>query len=178
MAARTLFAKLWDSHVVAGLGGGRALIHIDRHVLHDLTSPQAFDGLRLAGRSVRNPELTFATQDHLVATARGRGDETVAGGAELIRALRENTKQSAIPLFDLGDPRQGIVHVIAPELAIALPGMTLVCGDSHTCTVGALGVYAWASAPAKSSMCWPRKHWCSAARSPCACALTARWRRA
>ncbi len=143
MRARTLFDKLWDSHVIADLGDGRALIHIDRHVLHDLTSPQAFDGLRRAGRSVRNPQLTFATQDHLVATTRGRTDETVLGGAELIRALRDNTRQSGIPLFDLGDPRQGIVHVVAPELAIALPGMTLVCGDSHTCTVGALGVYAW-----------------------------------
>ena len=143
MRARTLFDKLWDSHVIADLGDGRSLIHIDRHVLHDLTSPQAFDGLRLAGRKVRNPELTFATQDHLVATTRGRTDDTVPGGAELIRALRDNTRQSGIPLFDLGDPRQGIVHVVAPELAIALPGMTLVCGDSHTCTVGALGVYAW-----------------------------------
>jgi 3-isopropylmalate/(R)-2-methylmalate dehydratase large subunit len=141
--SHTLFAKLWDAHVVTDLGGGRALIHVDRHVLHDLTSPQAFDGLRRAGRSVRNPELTYATQDHLVATARGRSDETVPGGAALIHALRENTKKAGIPLFDLGDPRQGIVHVVAPELAIALPGMTLVCGDSHTCTVGALGVYAW-----------------------------------
>ncbi len=140
---RTLFDKLWESHIAVDLGGGRALIHIDRHVLHDLTSPQAFDGLRRAGRGVRNPELTFATQDHLVATARGRTDDTVAGGAELIRALRANTRQAGIPLFDLGDARQGIVHVVAPELAIALPGMTLVCGDSHTCTVGALGVYAW-----------------------------------
>ena len=143
MPPRTLFDKLWDSHVVADLGDGRALIHIDRHVLHDLTSPQAFDGLRRAGRGVRNPELTFATQDHLVATTRGRSDETVPGGAQLIRALRDNARQSGIPLFDLGDPRQGIVHVVAPELAIALPGMTLVCGDSHTCTVGALGIYAW-----------------------------------
>lgn len=143
MSGRTLFDKLWDSHVVAQLGGERALIHIDRHVLHDLTSPQAFDGLRRAGRAVRNPELTFAVQDHLVATTRGRTDETVAGGAALIRALRDNTKAAGIRLFDLGDPRQGIAHVVAPELGLALPGMTLVCGDSHTCTVGALGIYAW-----------------------------------
>ena len=141
--ARTLFDRLWESHVVADLGEGRALIHIDRHVLHDLTSPQAFDGLRRAGRSVRNPELTWATQDHLVATETGRTDATVPGGDELIRALRTNARAARIPLFDLGDPRQGIVHVVAPELAIALPGMTLVCGDSHTCTVGALGIYAW-----------------------------------
>lgn len=143
MMAYTLFEKLWASHVISDLGDGRALIHIDRHVLHDLTSPQAFEGLRGAERAVRNPELTWATQDHLVSTARGRKDETVAGGADLIRALRDNTGRYRIPLFDLGDPRQGIVHVIAPELAIALPGVTLVCGDSHTCTVGALGAWAW-----------------------------------
>lgn len=142
-APRTLFDRLWASHVVADLGDGRVLIHIDRHVLHDLTSPQAFDGLRRAGRSVRNPELTWATQDHLVSTEPGRTDATVPGGDELIRALRTNAKAHRIPLFDLGDQRQGIVHVVAPEQAIALPGMTLVCGDSHTCTVGALGVYAW-----------------------------------
>lgn len=142
-ASLTLFEKLWRSHVVADLGEGRALVHIDRHVLHDLTSPQAFDGLRRAGRAVRNPELTFAVQDHVVSTEPGRTDETVPGGAELIRALRANTRAAGIELFDLGDPRQGIVHIVAPELAIALPGMTFVCGDSHTCTVGALGTYAW-----------------------------------
>lgn len=142
-APLTLFEKLWRSHVVADLGEGRALVHIDRHLLHDLTSPQAFDGLRRAGRTVRNPELTFAVQDHLVSTEPGRTDETVPGGAELIRALRENARTSGIELFDLGDPRQGIVHVVAPELALALPGITFVCGDSHTCTVGALGAYAW-----------------------------------
>jgi 3-isopropylmalate/(R)-2-methylmalate dehydratase large subunit len=140
---RTLFEKLWASHVVADLGNQRALLHIDRHILHDLTSPQAFDGLKRARRMVRHPGLTFAMQDHLVSTARGRGDETVAGGAALILALRANSKVHGIPLFDLNDPRQGIVHVVAPEQGIALPGMTLVCGDSHTCTVGALGVYAW-----------------------------------
>ena len=140
---RTLFDKIWRDHVVADLGEGRALLHIDRHVLHDLTSPQAFDGLRRAGRTVRNPELTFATQDHLVATEPGRSDATVPGGEDLIRALRANARAHGITLFDIDDPRQGIVHVIAPELGIALPGATLVCGDSHTCTVGALGVHAW-----------------------------------
>jgi 3-isopropylmalate/(R)-2-methylmalate dehydratase large subunit len=142
-APRTLFEKLWASHVVAGLDEDRALLHVDRHMLHDLTSPQAFDGLRRAGRSVRNPELTYAVQDHLVATDPGRTDDTVPGGRELIRALRANARAAGIELFDLDDPRQGIVHVVAPELGIALPGMTFVCGDSHTCTVGALGAYAW-----------------------------------
>ena len=139
----TLFEKIWRDHAVADLGDDRVLLHIDRHMLHDLTSPQAFDGLRRAGRRVRNPGLTFATQDHLVATEPGRGDDTVSGGAKLIRALRENARAHNIELFDIGDARQGIVHVIAPELGIALPGATLVCGDSHTCTVGALAVYAW-----------------------------------
>jgi 3-isopropylmalate/(R)-2-methylmalate dehydratase large subunit len=139
----TLFEKLWHAHVVARLGEDCALLHIDRHVLHDLTSPQAFDGLRRAGRSVRSPALTFAVQDHLVSTEPGRTDETAPGGRELIRALRSNARAAGIELFDLGDPRQGIVHVVAPELGIALPGITFVCGDSHTCTVGALGAYAW-----------------------------------
>jgi 3-isopropylmalate/(R)-2-methylmalate dehydratase large subunit len=143
MRPRTLFDKLWDSHVVRDLGEGRALIHVDRHVLHDVTSPQAFAGLAASGRAVRNPDLTFATADHIVATQRGRGDETVPGGAEMIRALRGAAKAHGIRHFDLGDPAQGIVHVIAPELGIALPGLTLVCGDSHSCTVGALGAWAW-----------------------------------
>src|SRR3981081_640923 len=120
-APQTLFDKIWRDHVVADLGDGRAPVHVDRHVLHDLTSPQAFDGLRRAGRAVRNPELTFAVQDHLVSTAPGRTDETVPGGSELIRALRANTRAAGIELFDLGDPRQGIVHIVAPELAIVLP---------------------------------------------------------
>ena len=143
MGGRMLFDKLWDAHVVADLGEGRALIHIDRHMLHEVTSPQAFSGLGLAGRSVRNPENTFATTDHIVSTDARRGDATVAGGREMIEAMRRNAKEAGIVHFDVDDPRQGIVHVIAPELGIALPGTTLVCGDSHTCTVGALGAWAW-----------------------------------
>jgi 3-isopropylmalate/(R)-2-methylmalate dehydratase large subunit len=143
MAPRALFDKLWESHVVAELGAGGTLVHIDRHMLHDVTSPQAFSGLALAGRKVRNPELTFSTADHIVATDPGRGDETVPGGTEMIRALRKNTQEAGIIHFDIGDVRQGIVHVIAAELGIALPGTTLVCGDSHTCTLGALGAWSW-----------------------------------
>ena len=140
---RTLVAKIWDRHVVAGLPDGRELLAIDRHLVHDMTSAQAFAGLSAAGRPVRNPELTFAVADHVIATDPGRGDETVPGGAELIRALRRNAARFGIRHFDARDPRQGIVHVIAPELGIALPGLTLVCGDSHTCTLGALGALAW-----------------------------------
>lgn len=143
MTACTLFEKLWDQHRIADLDGGETLVHIDRHLLYEITSPQAFDGLQQAGRRVRNPELTFGTTDHLVSTRRNRDDETVEGGATLIRAFRNSTRAHGIRHFDVQDAQQGIVHVIAPELGIALPGVTLVCGDSHTGTVGALGSWAW-----------------------------------
>jgi len=143
MVARTLFEKVWDQHRITDLPGGETLVHIDRHILYEITSPQAFDGLRRAGRTVRSPELTFATTDHLVSTRRGRGDDTVEGGKALIQAFRLNTKVHGIKHFDVNDAQQGIVHVIAPELGIVLPGMTVVCGDSHTGTVGALGAWAW-----------------------------------
>ncbi|RRH82799.1 3-isopropylmalate dehydratase large subunit [Variovorax beijingensis] len=143
MAPRTLFQKLWDQHHIADLPGGESLIHIDRHLLYEITSAQAFEGLRSTGRTVRNPELTYGTTDHLISTDRSRGDDTVAGGKILIQAFRKNTREHAIRHFDVHDPQQGIVHVIAPELGIALPGVTLVCGDSHTGTVGALGAWAW-----------------------------------
>ena len=140
---RTLFDKVWDEHVVARHPDGRDVIHVDRHVLHELTSPQAFDRLRATGRTVRNPELTFATQDHIIATLPGRHDESWADGTPYIRALRRNAGESGVRLFDLGDPSQGIVHVMAPELGIALPGLTLACADSHTCTVGGLGALSF-----------------------------------
>jgi len=143
MVPRTLFEKLWDQHHIADLPGGEALVHIDRHLLYEITSPQAFESLRLAGRTVRNPELTYGATDHLVSTSHGRGDDTVEGGKVLIQAFRTSTRAYGIRHFDVTDPQQGIVHVIAPELGIALPGVTLVCGDSHTGTVGALGAWAW-----------------------------------
>ncbi|WP_028603069.1 3-isopropylmalate dehydratase large subunit [Ottowia thiooxydans] len=142
-APRTLFDKLWDAHCVGELADGRMLIHVDRHLVHDLSSPQAFDGLRASGRRVRNPERTFAMADHIVSTETGRGDATVPGGEEMIVALRRNASQFGIRHFDLGDPGQGIVHVVAPEQGLVHPGMTVVCGDSHTCTLGALGAWAW-----------------------------------
>lgn len=143
MTPATLFEKLWSQHLVAERPDGLSVIHVDRHVMHEVTSPQAFSGLELAGRPVRNPELTFATQDHIVSTEPGRGDATVRGGQELIEAMRANARRHRLTLFDLGDRRQGIVHVIGPELGLALPGLTLACGDSHTCTIGALGALAW-----------------------------------
>lgn len=143
MTLRTLFEKIWDDHHVTELDAGRHLIAIDRHVLQEVSSPQAFSGLSRAGRRVRHPDLTFATNDHIVSTEPGRTDATVPGGEAMIRSMRANARAHGITMFDLGDERQGIVHVIAPELGIALPGMTLVCGDSHTSTVGALGTLAW-----------------------------------
>ena len=140
--ARTLFEKVWDSHVVVQEGDGPALIYVDRHLVHEVTSPQAFDGLRLAGRGVRRPDLTVATVDHNVPTGR-RGlpilDQT---SAVQISALESNCRQFGINLFGMDSPQQGIVHVIGPQLGITLPGSTIVCGDSHTSTHGAFGAYA------------------------------------
>jgi len=139
---RTLFEKIWDAHWIEDVDG-ESFVHIDRTVLYEVTSPQAFDGLARAGRALRHPELTFGSTDHTVSTRADRGDETVNGGTELIRAFRSNAEKFGFTHFDVNDRRQGIVHVVAPELGIALPGMTLVCGDSHTGTVGALGAWAW-----------------------------------
>lgn len=139
----SLFDKLWQARLIKDLGDDRGLIHIDRHLLHDLSSPQAFAGLRQAGRPVRTPALQVAVPDHIVDTMPGRGDATVRGGEDMIVALRRNAVENGLRLFDIGDPRQGIVHVVAAEQGIVLPGMTVVCGDSHTCTLGALGCWAF-----------------------------------
>ncbi len=143
MTAATLFEKIWAEHVITTLPDGTDLLHIDRHILHDLTSAQAFDALRRDDRTVREPGLTIAVQDHIIATAPGRSDETYPPGAPFVRALRRNAKDFGIRLIDIDDARQGIVHVIAPELGFTLPGTTFVCGDSHTCTNGGLGALAF-----------------------------------
>jgi 3-isopropylmalate/(R)-2-methylmalate dehydratase large subunit len=136
---KTLFDKIWNAHIVSARSDGTVLLHIDRHVVLDLGSNIAFAKLRQAGRTVRCPQLTIAIQDHIISTAAGRRDDTFPAGAPFAAALRENTTRYGIRLFDLNHPRQGIVHVVAPELGIALPGATLACGDSHTCTVGGVG---------------------------------------
>ncbi|MEQ8698678.1 MAG: aconitase family protein, partial [Bauldia litoralis] len=138
----TLFDKIWEPHVVASRSDGTVLLHVDRHVLHDLGSNIAFAKLNKAGREVCCPELTVAAHDHIISSAPGRRDDTYAEGAPFARALRENTARAGIRLFGLNDPLQGIVHVVAPELGVALPGVTLACGDSHTCTVGGIGALA------------------------------------
>jgi 3-isopropylmalate/(R)-2-methylmalate dehydratase large subunit len=139
----TLFDKIWDEHVVADLGGGAQLLHVDRHLVHEMTSARAFDNLRRRERQVRSPELTFAVVDHIVATSPGRGDGSNPAGRPFIEMLRRNCADFGIRLFDIDDGRQGIVHVIGPELGIDLPGGTLVCGDSHTSSNGAVGALAW-----------------------------------
>ncbi len=139
--AKTLFEKIWDRHLVATLKDGTALLYIDRHLVHEVTSPQAFEGLRLSGRKTRRPELTFATMDHNVPT----DDRTVIKdpiSRAQVEALRHNCAEFGVRLFDLNDDRQGIVHIIGPEMGITLPGMTIVCGDSHTSTHGAFGTFA------------------------------------
>jgi len=142
-APRTLFDRLWDDHRIDGLGDGVDLLQIDRHVLQEVSSAAAFQDLERSGRAVIAPGQTFATQDHILSTAPGRTETTFGGGIEFVRYLRRNCARHGITLFDVDDPRQGIVHVVAAELGIALPGCTLVCGDSHTATLGALGALAW-----------------------------------
>jgi 3-isopropylmalate/(R)-2-methylmalate dehydratase large subunit len=138
---RTLFEKVWRRHVVADLGEGLNLLHVDRHVVPDFNG-SAFTRLAERGLQVRNPELTFATADHSVSTDPGDPDRLQTRNEHVI-ALRQGTKQFGVTLFDIGQPGHGIVHVIAPETGIALPGLTVAIGDSHTCTHGALGALAW-----------------------------------
>ena len=141
--AKTLFDKLWDSHVVADLGDDVALLHVDRHLVHDLGGGPAFAELERRGLPVHSPELTFATPDHVVSSAPGRSGRELAWATILLDALRDGSRRRAIRLFDLGQPGHGIVHVIGPELGLSLPGSMVLCGDSHTSTHGALGALAW-----------------------------------
>ena len=143
MAAKTLFEKIWDDHVVRSAPGEPDLLYIDLHLVHEVTSPQAFESLRLAGRRVRRPDLTLATIDHGVPTAdRALGIRDPLSKKQ-IDTLVANCEEFGITLFGLDDPRQGIVHVIGPEQGITQPGMTIVCGDSHTATHGAFGALAF-----------------------------------
>src|ERR1043165_9485540 len=140
---KTLFDKIWDAHVVRESAGEPALLYIDLHLVHEVTSPQAFDGLRAAGRPVRRPDLTVATIDHNVPTTDRRLPISDEIAAKQIQALRTNCGEFGIELFDIDSNEQGIVHVIGPELGLTQPGMTIVCGDSHTSTHGAFGALAF-----------------------------------
>ena len=142
--ARTLFDKVWDAHVVHQDDGGPALLYVDLHLVHEVTSPQAFEGLRLAGRRVRRPELTLATVDHNVPTGdRQSADRRRDRGAAGRHAGAATPREAGIELHDLDSPDQGIVHVIGPELGATQPGTVIVCGDSHTSTHGAFGALAF-----------------------------------
>jgi 3-isopropylmalate/(R)-2-methylmalate dehydratase large subunit len=143
MNARTLFDKLWDAHVIADLGEGMSLLHVDRHLLHDLSGRGALAELEARGLAVRNPELAYAVPDHLVSTAPGRTGGNAEWSNVHISGLRAGCSKWGIRLFDVNDAEQGIVHVIGPELGLTQPGVLLVCGDSHTSTHGALGALAW-----------------------------------
>ena len=143
MPPRTLFEKIWESHVVHEEPGQPSLIYIDRHLVHEGTSPQAFAGLKAAGRTVRRPELTFAVEDHSVPTKNRALAILDADAAAQFKALEQNCKEFGINLFDMNSQNQGIVHVIGPEFGITQPGCTIVCGDSHTSTHGAVGALAF-----------------------------------
>ena len=140
---QTLLDKLWDAHVVRAAPGEPSLIYIDLHLIHEVTSPQAFDGLRQARRKVRRADLTFGTVDHNVPTTDRSLPIADATAAKQVEALRRNCREFGIKLFDIHSPEQGIVHVIGPELGLTQPGMTIVCGDSHTSTHGAFGALAF-----------------------------------
>ncbi len=140
---RTLFEKVWDAHTVTEPTGRSPIIYIDLHLVHEVTSPQAFEGLRSAGRKVRQPQRTVATVDHNVPTEPRGTPITDPIAARQIEALQKNCKEFGVRLFDIDSPEQGIVHVIGPELGLTQPGMTIVCGDSHTSTHGAFGALAF-----------------------------------
>ncbi len=140
---QTLFDKIWESHLVNVQDDGTCLIYIDRHLVHEVTSPQAFEGLRLNGRGVRRPDVTLAVADHNVPTSnRAQGIDDEESRIQ-VETLARNCEDFGIPFFAMDDVRQGIVHIIGPEQGFTLPGMTIVCGDSHTATHGAFGALAF-----------------------------------
>ncbi len=140
---KTLFDKVWDAHVVDRLPDGTCVLYIDRHLVHEVTSPQAFEGLKLAGRRVRRPEATIAVVDHNIATSdRSQGIKEEDSRIQ-VETLERNVAEFGVPYFPIMSPQQGIVHIIGPEQGISLPGMTIVCGDSHTSTHGAMGSLAF-----------------------------------
>src|SRR5246127_4743203 len=140
---QTLFEKIWNAHLVAQPAGRSPILYIDLHLVHEVTTPQAFDGLRTAARKVRQPARTVATVDHNIPTEPRGTPITDLIAAKQISALQANCKEFGIRLFDMDSPDQGVVHVIGPELGVTQPGMTIVCGDSHTSTHGAFGALAF-----------------------------------
>ncbi|MDO8776761.1 MAG: 3-isopropylmalate dehydratase large subunit [Burkholderiaceae bacterium] len=148
---KTLFDKLWDAHVIRELGDGWVLLHIDRHLLHDLSGPPALADVAARGLPLHDRELVFSTPDHAVSSQPGRVATTFPLGGKLHAALKSSSAEMGVRLFDLGQPGQGIVHVMGPELGIVLPGLTVICGDSHTCTNGGLGAMAFGVGSSEST---------------------------
>src|SRR6202162_6288076 len=144
-APKTMFEKIWDAHIVREAPGESTILYIDRHLVHEMTSPQAFAGLRLAGRSIHRPDATIAVLDHNIPTVPGRRmlDVVDEGSLECLTTMERNAQEFGLTLYGMADARQGIVHIIGPEQGLTLPGMTIVCGDSHTSTHGALGALAF-----------------------------------
>jgi 3-isopropylmalate/(R)-2-methylmalate dehydratase large subunit len=142
---KTMFEKIWNAHVVRDAPGESTILYIDRHLVHEMTSPQAFAGLRLAGRTVHRPDATVTVLDHNVPTTPGRRmvDVVDKESLECLTTMERNAQEFGLTLYDMTDARQGIVHIIGPEQGLTLPGMTIVCGDSHTSTHGALGALAF-----------------------------------
>ena len=141
--AKTLYDKIWDAHIVHNDPDGTCLLYIDRHLVHEVTSPQAFEGLRMSGRKVRAPEKTIAVPDHNVPTTSNRNDGIDNEESRIqVEALDKNAKDFGVHYYPVSDIRQGIVHIVGPEQGWTLPGMTVVCGDSHTATHGAFGALA------------------------------------
>jgi 3-isopropylmalate/(R)-2-methylmalate dehydratase large subunit len=142
---KTMFEKIWDAHIVRDVPGESTILYIDRHLVHEMTSPQAFASLRLAGRAVHRPDATITVLDHNVPTVPGRRmlDVVDKDSLECLTTMEKNSREFGLTLYDLADARQGIVHIIGPEQGLTLPGMTIVCGDSHTSTHGALGALAF-----------------------------------
>ncbi len=147
----TLFAKLWAAHEIMSLGDGWSLIHIDRHLLHDLSGPPALRDVAERGLRLHDPELDFATPDHAVSSEPGRTADTFPLGGKLHDGLKRLSASMGVKLFDLGEPGQGIVHVVGPEMGIVLPGLTVICGDSHTCTNGGIGALAFGVGSSEST---------------------------
>jgi 3-isopropylmalate/(R)-2-methylmalate dehydratase large subunit len=143
MTGRTLFDKVWDEHIVEDLGDGMQLLHVDRHLMNELSGHRGQKEIAKRGLKTRNPDLTLGTLDHVVSTAPGRRGGNAPWADEMIEVFRAESRRAGFPVHDFGDDGQGIVHVIGPELGFTLPGVLLVCGDSHTCTHGALGALAW-----------------------------------
>ncbi len=142
---KTMFEKIWDAHIVRDVPGESTILYIDRHLIHEMTSPQAFAGLRLVGRAVHRPDATIAVEDHNVPTVPGRRmlDVVDKDSLECLTTMEKNAREFGLTLYNITDARQGIVHIIGPEQGLTLPGMTIVCGDSHTSTHGALGALAF-----------------------------------